>query len=673
VDDRTVFRNRVDAGRRLGEHLAQRDWGEVVVLGLPRGGVPVAAEVAYALGAPLDVVVVRKLGVPDHPELAMGAIAEGEDRLVDPRIVRAAGVTDDQVDEVEAAEQRTLMERVQRLRRGRPPLSLAGRTAIIVDDGVATAATARAACSSARSRGAPRVVVAAPVCSPDARVRLEVPGGADEVVCLSAPVGFRAVGMHYQDFEPTTDAEVERLLDTGVTREGHGTPAPGTAADPDADAVAEIRAAARPLADPADLEPVVQAARERRVVCIGEASHGTHEFYVWRAELTRRLIEDDGLRFVAVEGDWPDCWRVDQWVRGQGDPDLRAVDVLRSFERWPTWMWANEETADFLTWLRDHNESLAPEERVGFYGLDVYSLWDSLWEVMHWLEQHDPEALPTAMRAWECFSPYGGDPQHYAWMTRVVPDSCEEEVVAMLATVEDRARRRTGDGSVLNAVQNARVAAGAEEYYRAMMRGDRQSWNVRDRHMVETLDLLLSPDGESARPTRGVVWAHNTHVGDATATDMASVGMVNLGQLARERYGRDHVLLVGLGCHRGSVVAASAWGEPEHYYEVPVARPRSHEALLHDALGSPAVLVTPTEVRTGTGVERPSWWTDRRGHRAIGVVYNPLRESGNYVPTVIGRRYDAFLWFEHAEGLRPLRALVHSAPGAEAGSRRPER
>ena len=687
MDVVNVFTDRIDAGRRLGAHLVERAWGDVVVLGLPRGGVPVAAEVAYALAAPLDVVIVRKLGVPSHPELAMGAIAEGGVRLLDTEIVRHARVTEAEIADVEAAERQTLEDRVRRLREGTPPVALEGRTAIVVDDGIATAATARAACAAARARGASRVVVAAPVCSPNALSRLQVHGAADEVVYLSSPRGFRAVGMHYDDFEPTTDDDVAAYL-RRARRPREERPGRVLGAlrgvDRDAQARAEIRSGAMPLTRSSDLDPIVEAARGRRVVCIGEASHGTHEYYVWRAELTKRLIEDDGFRFVAVEGDWPDCWRIDRWVRGLAHADLGATDVLTAFERWPTWMWGNHEVADFLSWLRARNDEVALDERVGFYGLDVYSLWDSLWEVMQWLSEHDPDALPAALRAWECFAPYGRDPQHYGWMTRVVPKSCEADVVAMLSTIEERARRRAGDGTVLNAVQNARVAAGAESYYRVMMRGDRESWNVRDQHMAETLHLLLTGDGArldgtgvarrgssghpGQAPTRGIVWAHNTHVGDATATDMAASGLVNLGQLARERYGRDDVLLVGLGSHRGSVVAAPAWGRTPHFYEVPAARPGSHEALLHEALGAPAVLVAPPESAPGQGPGRGgdgSWWTERRGHRAIGVVYNPVREASNYVPTVIGRRYDAFLWFEHTEGLRPLRATARPAREAE--------
>jgi erythromycin esterase-like protein len=408
----------------------------------------------------------------------------------------------------------------------------------------------------------------------------------------------------------------------------------------------EIRSLARPLTSAADLDPLVEKVADRRLVCLGEASHGTGDFYRWRAELSRRLIEERGFTWIGVEGDWPDCWRINRWVRGLADTELDARGVLRGFERWPTWMWANHEVADFLDWLRDWNLARGPQQRVGFYGLDVYSLWDSLRVIMDWVRVHAPAVYETASRAWLCFLPYGEDPHRYAWRTRLVPESCESQVISLLVEVVRQTRHLPGDGdSALDVTQNAAIAVEAERYYRVMVRGDRTSWNVRDRHMADTiarLDAHLGPDA------KGLVWEHNTHVGDARATDMTHAGMVNVGQLVRERFGPDEVALVGFAAHRGSVVAAAAWGEPELVLPVPVARPGSHEDLLHRALGRPALLVFGPR-RTGP------WLSVRAGHRAIGVVYQPGREAGNYVPTVMGARYDALVWLESTEALRPLR------------------
>jgi erythromycin esterase-like protein len=417
------------------------------------------------------------------------------------------------------------------------------------------------------------------------------------------------------------------------------------------DAAAQLRSLAQPLSRPADLDPLVERLADARLVLLGEASHGTHEFYRWRAELSRRLIRTRGFTWIGVEGDWPDCWRIDRWVRGLRDEELDARQLLAGFQRWPTWMWANHEVADFLDWLRRWNRSRPAPARVGFYGLDVYSLWDSLREILAWLDVHAPEAVGSALRAWHCFVPFHEDPHRYAWSTRLVPESCEADVVGLLVEVRRRTREATDDDAFA-AAQNAEVAAGAEEYYRVMVRGDRTSWNVRDRHMAATIRRIDRHLGPGAR---GLVWAHNTHVGDARATDMAAAGLVNVGQLVREEHGPGDVALVGFAAHRGEVLAAPGWGEPEVGFPLPIARPGSHEDLLHRELGRPALLVFPTD-RSGP------WLTERRGHRAVGVVYTPHRESGNYVPTVMGDRYDALLWFERTGALR---ALHHEPPPRE--------
>jgi erythromycin esterase-like protein len=409
--------------------------------------------------------------------------------------------------------------------------------------------------------------------------------------------------------------------------------------------VDEVRALARPLVTDRDLDALVARVRDARFVCLGEASHGTHEFYRWRAELSRLLVERHGFSWIGVEADWPDCWRLNRWARGLGDPDLDARGVLAGFRRWPTWMWANTDVADFLDWLRELNLTRPPELRVGFYGLDVYSLWDSLRRTIDWLTTHAPDALPEAMRAWRCFLPYREEPHSYAWDARLVPRSCESDVVSMLVQVRRRARAVEDDEeAAFDAEQNAEVAAGAERYYRSMVVGDQRSWNVRDHHMADTVDRLAAragPDG------KGLVWAHNSHVGDARATDMTAHGLVNLGQLLRERHGERDVALVGFGCHRGTVLAASAWGTPERVLHVPHGREPTHEGLLHRALGRPAVLVFGPD-RSGP------WLSSMRGQRAIGVVYDPERTSGSYVLTRMGARYDALVWFEETTALRAL-------------------
>jgi erythromycin esterase-like protein len=308
-------------------------------------------------------------------------------------------------------------------------------------------------------------------------------------------------------------------------------------------------------------------------------------------------------------------------------------------------MWANEEVADFLEWLRSHNETVPTADKVGFYGLDVYSLWDSLRRIIQWLEENDPSAVAAALEAWHCFSPYDEDPHRYAWATRLVPEACEDQVVALLVEVRRQAAQLNPlDDAAFDAFQNAEVVAGAEHYYRAMVRGDRESWNVRDRHMTDTIERIWRHRGLRSH---GLIWEHNTHLGDARATDMARSGMVNVGQLLRERHEGAGVSLVGFAGHHGTVIAASQWGEAERVMAVPDARPGSHEDLLHRALGIPALVLFGHD-RSGP------WLSTRAGHRAIGVVYDSRMEAGNYVPTRMGDRYDALIWLENTSALHPL-------------------
>ena len=405
----------------------------------------------------------------------------------------------------------------------------------------------------------------------------------------------------------------------------------------------EVAALAAPLTGAGGLDVLLDRVGDARVVMLGEASHGTHEFYTWRAAITRRLIEEKGFSFVAVEGDWPDCDRVDRAVRCLPDVPGDLRDALLAFERWPTWMWANEEVVDFTRWLRARNSTVDESRRAGFHGLDVYSLWESLREILTYLREHDPQQVPAALAAYSCFEPCSEDAQQYGWATRMVPASCENEVIDLLVELR---RQAAADGAGrFGAWQNAEVVAGAERYYRAMMLGGRQSWNVRDRHMHDTLDRLLEHYGPKAK---AVVWAHNTHVGDARGSDMAEAGEVNIGQLARERYGTERVVLVGFGTHRGTVVAGDAWGAPMQVMPVPPGRRHSLEELLHTTAPERAVFVFPRD-------ERPDVLGDELDHRAIGVVYHPEREKyGNYVPTVLGDRYDAFCWFDQSQAVRPL-------------------
>jgi erythromycin esterase-like protein len=411
--------------------------------------------------------------------------------------------------------------------------------------------------------------------------------------------------------------------------------------------VAQVGAAARPLTGPNDLDPLLDHIGDSRFVLLGEASHGTAEYYNWRARLSRRLIEEKGFSFIAVEGDWPDSYRVNRYVMGLPDSGVGAREVLHAFERWPTWMWANEEVVRLAESLRRHNDGLPQERQAGFYGLDVYSLWDSLYQVMGYLQRNHPEALPAAREALRCFEPYGEDVREYARATVLVPTSCEDEVIGLLQELRRRAQDYPNDGpeALFAAEQNALVVKNAEAYYRAMVHGGPESWNIRDRHMTETLERLMEHHGPGAR---GIVWEHNTHIGDARFTDMADGGEVNVGQLVRERHGDEGVVLVGFGSHRGSVIAGREWEAPMEVMHVPPGRPGSWEDVLHQ-VGPDDKLLIFAETDETREMLQP------RGHRAIRVVYQPDYEQyGNYVPTVLPRRYDALLYIDETHALHPL-------------------
>jgi erythromycin esterase-like protein len=415
---------------------------------------------------------------------------------------------------------------------------------------------------------------------------------------------------------------------------------------------------ARPLHGYEDLDPLIERVGDSRFVLLGEASHGTAEFYDWRRLISQRLIREKGFSFVAVEGDWPDCYRVNRYVKNYPESGHDAHEVLHAFERWPTWMWANREVVTLAEWLRRHNASVADDGKAGFYGLDVYSLWESMQAVLGYLSKIDSSALAAARKAFECFEPYADDAQEYARATVWAPASCEDDVVRMLEDLRRQKPQYDHDGrdAYFNAEQNALVAKNAEHYYRTMVRGDSPSWNVRDRHMVETLNRLLEHHGPESK---AIIWEHNTHIGDARYTDMAATGMVNVGQLVREEHAAEGVVLIGFSSYAGSVIAADQWGAPMRRMRVPPGRSGSWEDVLHRATPPDKLLIFDAR-------NRERGLLEERGHRAIGVVYRPDYEGyGNYVPTVLPYRYDALLFIDESHAVHPLHMpieAVHELP-----------
>jgi erythromycin esterase len=409
--------------------------------------------------------------------------------------------------------------------------------------------------------------------------------------------------------------------------------------------ISAISRHAHVLNDAAGLVPLLDLIGDAKIVMLGEASHGTHEYYTWRAQISKKLIAEKGFNFIAVEGDWPDCYRINRFVKGY-DSCATANECLQGFNRWPTWMWANWETAAFAEWLHAHNNGLSETEKRGFYGLDVYSLWESMESIIEWLKKNDPDALSAAENAFQCFEPYRkSEGQAYARASLFVPELCQSEVATLLKEVRLSAAQHNDPESGFSAAQNAMIAVNAEKYYRAMIQGGSESWNIRDSHMQDTLERLLEFHGPDAK---AIVWAHNTHIGDARATSMAREGMYNLGELSRKRYGDSDVVLVGFGSYSGTVIAGESWGAPMQIMPIPEAEEDSWEYHLKEAGGGNKLLITD-DIKDIAQLQQPL------GHRAIGVVYDPDYEHlGNFVPSIIPERYDAFIYLEETQALHPM-------------------
>jgi protein-L-isoaspartate(D-aspartate) O-methyltransferase len=408
----------------------------------------------------------------------------------------------------------------------------------------------------------------------------------------------------------------------------------------------------------ADLGGLLERIGRARLVLIGDASHGTSEFYRMRAEITKALIETRGFSLVAVEADWPDAAAVNRHVQGLA-PIPDDTGLMRPFQRFPTWMWRNHETLAFVEWLRAHNEKRRGERApVAFHGLDLYSLFSSIQAVLQFLDRVDPAAARVARQRYACLTPWQADPAAYGHAAisgryRV----CEREAVAMLRDL--LARRvdyaaRDGE-AVFDAVQNARLIADAERYYRTMYYGSNESWNLRDRHMFETLEALLAHQGEGAK---AVLWEHNSHLGDASATEVGLRGQLNVGQLCREKFGAS-AFLIGCGTDRGTVAAADDWGGPMRVKTVRPAHPESYERLCHET-GVPAFFLHLRE----PGREELRYELEpARLQRAIGVVYRPDTElQSHYFHASLPRQFDEYFWIDETQAVRPVTAADALAP-----------
>ena len=654
---RRVFKDRREAGQVLAGLLqAYRGRPDVVVLGLARGGLPVAFEVARSLGAPLDAFIVRKLGAPGHEEFALGAIASGGRVVVNDDVLRGLRVTPQQLREVAEREARELIRREATYRGDRPPLDVTGKTVILVDDGLATGSTMMAAVQALRDSEPAEIVIAVPA-APESTCR-EFAGIVDDVVCASMPTPFLAVGDSFWDFTQVSDDEVRELL---------ATPTTGAAAQPTTVPMPAELVAAAAIDAPGGMPPtdvLDDLIGDARVVLIGESSHGTHDFYEARAEITKWLIGHKGFNAVAAEADWPDAYRVNRYVRGLGSTsegeDASPEEALRGFQRFPAWMWRNTVVRDFVGWLRWHNGRCAADARrqTGFYGLDLYSLHRSMEEVIGYLDTVDPAAAARARTRYACFDhSAGNDGQAYGYAAAFgAGPNCERQAIEQLVEIQrsslDYLRHdgELAEDELFHAQQNAATVRNAEAYYRAMFAGRTTSWNMRDKHMAQTLGALIEHLDRAGgpEPARIVVWAHNSHVGDARATEVSADGQLTIGQLAREQYGED-CRLIGFSTYTGSVTAASDWGGIAERKNVRPALAGSIEELLHETGkgefivamhdGSPAAAALDV-VRLG---------------RAIGVIYLPQTErQSHYFHVRPADQFDAMIHIDTTRAVEPL-------------------
>ena len=397
---------------------------------------------------------------------------------------------------------------------------------------------------------------------------------------------------------------------------------------------------------------------DARVVLLGEASHGTSEFYRARAAITRQLIEFHGFNIVAVEADWPDAAHIDRFVRGR----QRQPYPPDSFQRFPRWMWRNEEMATFVRWLKHWNDDAADDAKVEFRGLDIYSLAGSMRAVLDFLDKEDPVEAARARQRYGCLTPWQEDPAMYGRLAIMgQKHRCEDAVVKQLRDLmEKRQEYLAKDGeSFFEAEQNAHVVRAAEQYYRVMYRSSVDSWNLRDRHMFDTLNRVIQRRGDDAK---AVVWAHNSHIGDASATMMGWSGEFNIGELSRNHFGRD-AALIGFGTDHGTVACASNWDEPMEVKRVLPSRDDSWEHAFLQA-GVPAAL---TEWRSPGRQELSNALADTRLERAIGVIYRPETErQSHYFEAVLADQFDALVWFEESQAVTPLEFdAAAGAAGAE--------
>ncbi len=398
-----------------------------------------------------------------------------------------------------------------------------------------------------------------------------------------------------------------------------------------------------------DLDPLITAAGDKKLVLLGEASHGTHEYYAWRDKISRRLIEEHDFNFIAVEGDFASLYQLNNYVKNKEGSGKSAREVLLKLDRWPTWMWANEEVVSLAEWLRDYNDKLPQNKKVGFYGMDVYDEWRSKTEVLNFLEAHNSNLHKLVKEQYSCFSPYIGDSWQYARAVNFGRRSCADSTKNVVGLIQNNRLYfpDISENDFFYLLQNAKVVHNAEKFYRkSVASDDAGSWNSRAIHMHETVSDLLSLYGENAK---GIVWAHNTHIGDANFSNMRNFDQKNIGQFSREKHGSNNVFLIGFTTYSGTVMAGSSWGTAMQKMKIPNAKSNTVESKLNKTGLEAFYLIFDEQDRSDEKMNQVL------GNRAVGVVYNPRNDNRQFVPTILPMRYDAKIFFKETKALKPLK------------------
>lgn len=838
------FENREMAGKLLAERLMKYQKLEPVILALPRGGVPVAFQIAARFHAPLDVIIVKKIGAPGHEEFAIGAIAEDEIPILNQEIIKQYNYNPDEIENIIVNRISENRRRSKIYREKHSKISLEGRSVIIVDDGLATGSTMLAAIQWLRTQKIKKIIVSVPVSSKDAAE--EIKKKCDEFLSLITPSEFWSVGMWYNDFAQVNDEEVIDYLlkqthisesikrdiwieDALVMLQGeisipinckglilfahgggssHKSPrnifvskalneagfgtllfdlltynesldrknvfdielmskrlkvatdwakrnypdlpigyfgastgaaaALGAACDrldifaivsrggrpdlaleslskvyaptllivgsedaqviplnqlakeklinsqmvliPDAGhlfegpgmleqvveyavnwfsnglilhfdkdmpikekIITEIEENSLPFINTEELDLWIKSISHHKVIMLGESTHGTKEFYSVRREISKILIKDYGYKFIAVEGDWPDCNKLNDYIKSDDKSESREI-VNKYFHRWPTWMWANEEIHPLIKWMKDNKCG-------AFYGLDIYSLFESLEEIKNNLGEVDPVIKQAFLDTYKCFESFKCDEIAYAKSLLKLPEGCQDQTLHNLRAILRLRLQETNLSveSLFNIKQNARIITNAEKYYRAMIGGGPDSWNIRDSHMMETLENLLNFNGNDSK---AIIWAHNTHIGDYHASEMLNNGNINLGGLAREKFGINNVYLLGFSSYQGEVTAGNAWGGEDKKMNLPKALEGSYEHYFHKASLN---MKASQFLTTFEKIDKQSSLNRKLGHRAVGVVYDPYHEEhSNYVLTEMAKRYDGLIFIDRTSALKPI-------------------